>query len=1085
MKIKEKMETPKEFFEEIPDIWEFRKMTGKKAAAEAGGIIIALLFCLLNLVIPVNPDIIGLILVSGLFGTITGLIAGAVIFAVITFIIGGTFAICPAISCQVIAIVTSASVKKGCLKSKSRMLFLSLLLSLIQITGFAAGDKLDELGRGVISSGFSFNSKDLLSFPIALFAVWLLSFIMKKMPDRYLPYLPNFHEYIRDEALKRNLEKQIIRTGNRSVGAVVSRVIAIVATAMTLAAIALFNTLYFKPEALEAGFDRNRMRMSVSEGRAPWEGRGLPPGEAPETPGSRGEAPEEPGNTGDGEELPPDEGRETGQLSRYTKIRIGENIITAEEIEDLLTDGPQLGSWRTRAGIAKNLAFFLKFVLGLVYLELVAIAFAVFYVNRRIVRPIEGIAFAMDRFAGATEWERIENSRFIHSIRFSTGDELESLHKSFLKMVDDFNDYVERLKKENELKRDLEVEKASNEAKSAFLSNMSHELRTPINAVLGMDEMILRESEEENITAYAEDIRNAGKSLLGLINDILDFSKIEAGKMEIIPVDYELSSVINDLFNMVRTKLEGKGLEFFLKVNPDMPHLLKGDEIRLKQVITNILSNAVKYTEKGSITFELGYEMKGEKEMDLLVSVRDTGIGIREEDLKKLFTAFERIEEKRNRTIEGTGLGMNITQNLLNMMGSTLQVKSVYGEGSDFHFCLRQGVNSREPIGDVEETYRKSLEKREKYRESFRAPRSDILVVDDTPMNLSVIRGLLKRTQIRIDTAESGFECLEMIKEKRYDIIFLDHRMPEMDGIETLQRIKEEGDSLQQGVPVVALTANAVSGAREEYLKAGFDDYITKPVDGVKLEKLIRELLPDGKVVYVPDGEGEDSGEENSEKSLPEWIKELNGLDYKEGIKNCGSAEEYLKALKLFYDSAEDNSEKIREYFEKGDRNNYNIKVHALKSSLRLIGAAELSALALSLEEASSPDSNSGETGYSNGSAGEADSGKSVKEGLLKEGTPVLLEGCGKLKEMLSPLTEGEEEGDSGKPVIDPEAFREARSSLAELIGVADFESALMIIHSLEAYRMPDIEEEERFKTAKKAAELFDWDSVEAWIKGG
>ncbi|MBE7004044.1 MAG: hypothetical protein E7425_07140, partial [Ruminococcaceae bacterium] len=314
---------------------------------------------------------------------------------------------------------------------------------------------------------------------------------------------------------------------------------------------------------------------------------------------------------------------------------------------------------------------------------------------------------------------------------------------------------------------------AASEAKSSFLSNMSHEIRTPINAVLGMNEMVLRESDDLNILAYSESIRTAGTTLLGIVNDILDFSKIEAGKMEIIPVDYDLSSVINDLVNMIQARADAKGLLLKLDFDGTMPKLLCGDEVRIKQVITNILTNAVKYTEKGSVTFHIGYERAEDESNDIYlnVAISDTGIGIKPEDMKKLFSEFERIEEKRNRNIEGTGLGMTITKRLLEMMKSALKVESVYGKGSTFSFRLRQKVVKWEELGDYEASYRASLSGRKKSVAKFSAPDAIVLVVDDTPMNLMVFKSLLKRTDVQIDTAASGDEGLALAFDRKYDMI--------------------------------------------------------------------------------------------------------------------------------------------------------------------------------------------------------------------------------------------------------------------------------------------------------------------------
>ncbi len=333
---------------------------------------------------------------------------------------------------------------------------------------------------------------------------------------------------------------------------------------------------------------------------------------------------------------------------------------------------------------------------------------------------------------------------------------------------------------------------AASEAKSSFLSNMSHEIRTPINAILGMNEMILRECNDKNILGYSESIRTAGSTLLGLVNDILDFSKIEAGKMEIIPVDYDLSSVINDLMNMIQTKADDKGLKLAFDISREVPKFLHGDEVRIKQIITNILTNAVKYTEKGTVTLYVSYEKITEEPDSIMlhVAVRDTGIGIRQEDMKKLFSEFDRIEEERNRNVEGTGLGMSITKRLLEMMGSSLQVESTYGLGSVFSFSLKQTVVKWEALGDYEEAYQSSLAGRKKYHEKIRAPEAEILVVDDTPMNLDVFIQLLKQTGIKIETATGGEEALSLSYDKKYDIIFLDHMMPDKDGIETLHELR-------------------------------------------------------------------------------------------------------------------------------------------------------------------------------------------------------------------------------------------------------------------------------------------------------
>ncbi len=405
-------------------------------------------------------------------------------------------------------------------------------------------------------------------------------------------------------------------------------------------------------------------------------------------------------------------------------------------------------------------------------------------------------------------------------------------------------DETDHIRYMDELRQQREIADSANEAKSRFLANMSHEIRTPINAVLGMDEMILRESQEKSIRTYAADIMSAGKTLLSLINDILDFSKVEEGKMEIIPVQYDLSSLINDLVNMIRDRAAKKGLKFVVDVDRHIPHLLHGDEIRIKQCVMNLLTNAVKYTEKGTVTLRVTFtpSEKGKKSIMLGFAVEDTGIGMKQEDMDKLFSPYKRIEEKRNRLIEGTGLGMSITRQLLELMHAKLEVQSEYGKGSCFSFEVKQKVISWQEIGDYSDRLAESSENGPSYHELFHAPDARILVVDDTEMNLTVIRSLLKKTEVRIDTAERGRDALTLAAGNQYDAIFIDHMMPDMDGIETLEHLRESGKNTE--TPAIALTANAVSGAREMYLNAGFTDYLSKPVDGAKLEKLLSEVLP-------------------------------------------------------------------------------------------------------------------------------------------------------------------------------------------------------------------------------------------------
>ena len=449
---------------------------------------------------------------------------------------------------------------------------------------------------------------------------------------------------------------------------------------------------------------------------------------------------------------------------------------------------------------------------------------------------------------------------------------------------------------------------------------------------------------------YSESIRTAGNTLLGIINDILDFSKIEAGKMEIINADYSFVSLLNDLVNMVQKKAEEKGLIFNLYIDRDIPGTLNGDEMRIKQILINILSNAVKYTEKGSISLSVHARKLQDKPDSVMlgISVADTGIGIKPEDLDKLFVAFERIDEKKNRNIEGTGLGMSIVQRFLDMMGSHLEVESEYGKGSVFSFDLEQKVVKWDPIGDFEEAFSQLLSERINYHERFTAPDARVLVVDDNHVNLTVFVNLLRKTELKIDTAGSGDEGIALFCDTHYDVIFLDHMMPDKDGIETLREMKEIKDTPNTATPVICLTANAISGMRKMYTDAGFDDYLTKPIDHEQLEMMLIQYLPEDKVIPASD---EDENEDD-DQALPEFLFDIDEIDTDAGLDYCGDGESYLMALEMYRDSAEKKSEEIEAYWAEGDIKNTTVKVHALKSASRSIGALKLGELAARLEKA-------------------------------------------------------------------------------------------------------------------------------------
>ncbi len=383
---------------------------------------------------------------------------------------------------------------------------------------------------------------------------------------------------------------------------------------------------------------------------------------------------------------------------------------------------------------------------------------------------------------------------------------------------------------------------AANRSKSVFLSNMSHEIRTPINAVLGMDEMILRESSESEILGYANDIKSSGQALLSIINDILDFSKIESGRMELINAAYHPGKMIHDIEIMISAKAKEKGLDFSVDVASDIPCSLLGDELRIRQILINLLTNAVKYTDKGKVNLSVCGQKKSDEIYALKFEVKDTGRGIKEEDIKKLFTPFMRIEEEKNRSIEGTGLGMSITMQLLSMMGSELGVESTYGEGSTFSCEIAQQILDATEIGSYKDSIAVQKNKAEGYKATFTAPDKKVLVVDDVMLNVKVVKGLLKKTQIQVDEAYSGAEALEKLAEAKYDALFIDHMMPEMDGIELLEELKASG-GMNVDTPAIALTANAIAGMKEFYLDCGFDGYLSKPIIPAELESTLREIV--------------------------------------------------------------------------------------------------------------------------------------------------------------------------------------------------------------------------------------------------
>ena len=638
-------------------------------------------------------------------------------------------------------------------------------------------------------------------------------------------------------------------------------------------------------------------------------------------------------------------------------------------------------------------------------------------------------------------------------------------------------DETEHFHHMEELKEQKLIADMASKAKGEFLSNMSHEIRTPINAVLGLDEMILRECDNDIIRSYAGDIKSSGRMLLAIINDILDFSKIEAGKMEIIPNQYDASALISDLVNMIATRAESKDLDFTVDIDSGMPFHLVGDDTRIKQCILNLLTNAVKYTREGGVTLSFRHEKKDDSHITLTVEVKDTGIGIKEDDLKKLYLPFERIEENRNRTIEGTGLGMSIVKNLLSAMGTQLIVQSEYGKGSVFSFSVVQGVSDWTEIGDWKKTHKAYSHSSDtgNYEETFQAPNARILAVDDTPMNLTVIRGLLKMTRIQLDTATDAATGLEMARHTAYNLLLIDHRMPNMDGIEMLKNLRADGTSQNQSATCLILTANAISGAREMYLAAGFADYLSKPLDSKKLEAALQAYLPrelilrKGDKGFIERKDGKWNGIERRKingSAGDALIEELFDIDINAALKNCGGKGTFMEAVRGFWDAIAEKSGLIDAYAEAEDWKNYTVLVHALKSSARLIGAEKLGEDAAYLEQC-------GDIMLRTDDGDHAD----TRLEIIRK-TPKLLSDYRSYRAKLAPLCGGtaDEEAEA-KPPITPAMLEDALSVLREAASVFDSATADALIAELENYSLPQ-DFAERYADIKKSIRSADWDTL-------
>ncbi|MBQ7584310.1 MAG: response regulator [Lachnospiraceae bacterium] len=516
--------------------------------------------------------------------------------------------------------------------------------------------------------------------------------------------------------------------------------------------------------------------------------------------------------------------------------------------------------------------------------------------------------------------------------RMMSGDSMVGLNIMFV----DMTDIVDA----------MEQARAADQAKGNFLANMSHEIRTPMNAISGMAEFILRDSTDEAARSYANTIKSASGTLISIINDVLDFSKIESGKMKVVYEPFEVASMLSDVVVMTRIRLTDKPVELRLDIDGNLPAALYGDEIRIKQVLINILGNAVKYTRKGHILLKVRCDREDDKYCCMKVMIEDTGLGIKEEDLENIFSSFTQVDTRRNRSVEGTGLGLAITKQLVELMGGDIWVDSVYGEGTTFTYTRKCQIADPTPVGNIEE--RMSEVRSEAFRAGFKAKGARILVVDDNDMNLEVARGILTPYDIEVHTAVSGAEALECFSRHKYDLVFIDHMMPVMDGVETLERLRRMpgGDS----TVMVALTANALNGAEAEYKALGFRDFLAKPVEPEKIDDILRKYLPKGmitetKAVVVAAKPPENEAAEKRESSSD------GILDTATGLKYCmGNSSFYGEMLDKFASEIRDGLlEKLY-----GDKNweEYRLAIHTVKSTALTIGAVSLSENAKALENA-------------------------------------------------------------------------------------------------------------------------------------
>ena len=591
---------------------------------------------------------------------------------------------------------------------------------------------------------------------------------------------------------------------------------------------------------------------------------------------------------------------------------------------------------------------------------------------------------------------------------------------------------VTKIIEQNHLMKRLVLQtEDANRAKTNFVSNMSHEIRTPMNSIVGITEILLRSRHSPKEQEYLLNIQSSGRVLLTIINDVLDCSKMEAGKMQLFDEPYDTCSLFHDLRISMENRIGHSGLELIYDIDQDIPCKLKGDMGRIRQVIINLVNNAIKYTEKGSVRFSVHVRQKNTDKVMLYYEVADTGIGIRKEDQKILFDAFQRVEMDRNRYVEGTGLGLTISQNLVNMMGGVIEVESEYGKGSRFFFTIEQTIIDPTPVSAVNYNGQKDNVTEKEAECLFIAPEAHILLVDDNELNLVVAKELLKPLRMQIDTAENGLQAVKMVRGSQYDLVLMDHMMPVMDGIEAAKAIRALPEDKYQKLPIIALTANAMVDARKEFLNAGMNGFVAKPIDIARICNQLKLWLPKDLVRDVPKEEAKKLlADDLSDREIQPEDPQM-GFSFEEGVKHCGSKAALMKTIRIFYRTIDSKANKIEQCLKEGLISDYVIEIHALKSSALLIGAVPLSEAAKELE----------------------DYGKQGKTEVLEEKTPDVLTLYRDLKNILRPYAEKEE--DAKKEFSDGEWIT-ALQQIHQCIEQFDLDGVDQIMEQLEEYQVPE-----------------------------